>query len=255
MIGYIAIVISKLSMAIDILAIGAHPDDIELSCGGTVVTMTRAGKKVGLLDLTQGELGTRGSREIRAREAETAASILGIAERRTLDIPDGNIENSQENIRKVMGIIRDLRPSLLIIPHSEERHPDHVRAHRLCKEAWFYAGLKNISTSSNSNPQSPHRPDVYFEFMQWFEFEPSFIVDVSGAYETKMKAIRAFGSQFHDPSSTEPETKLSQPGFLDLIEVRSRYYGERIGVRHGEAFFSVAPIGVRSFADVVTAKG
>jgi LmbE family N-acetylglucosaminyl deacetylase len=130
-----------------------------------------------------------------------------------------------------------------------------VRAHRLCKEAWFYAGLKNISTTYASRPQQPHRPDVYFEFMQWYEFAPSFIIDVSEAWETKMKAIRAFGSQFHDPRSTEPATKLSHPGFLDLIEVRGRYYGERIGVRYGEAFFSVAPVGVRSLFDVVTAKG
>ncbi len=242
-------------MAIDILAIGAHPDDIELSCGGTVITMVRAGHHVALLDLTHGELGTRGSREIRAREAEEAASILGISERRSLDIPDGNIEVSQENVRQVMCVIRELRPTFLFIPHSEERHPDHVRAHRLCKDAWFYSGLKNMATASNGVSQSPHRPDVYFEFMQWYEFPPSFIVDVSDAYETKMKAIRAFSSQFHDPSSKEPQTKLSHPGFLDLIEARSRYYGERIGVRHGEAFFSIAPVGIRSLTDIVTAKG
>lgn len=242
-------------MAIDILAIGAHPDDIELSCGGTVITMVRTGHHVALLDLTHGELGTRGSREIRAREAEEAANILGISERRSLDIPDGNIEVSQENIRQVMSVIRELKPKILLIPHSEERHPDHVRAHRLCKEAWFYAGLKNMATTSNGAPQSPYRPDVYFEFMQWYEFSPSFIIDVSDAYETKMKAIRAFRSQFHDPSSQEPQTKLSHPGFLDLIEARSRYYGERIGVRHGEAFYSIAPFGVRSLTDIVTAKG
>jgi bacillithiol biosynthesis deacetylase BshB1 len=242
-------------MATDILAIGAHPDDIELSCGGTVATMVNAGRRVALLDLTQGELGTRGSREIRAKEAEAAAMVLGIAERRTLDIPDGNIEVNQENLRKVIAVIRELQPSMLIIPHSEERHPDHVRAHRLCKEAWFYAGLKNIPTSIDDRQQQPHRPDVYFEFMQWYEFEPSFIIDVSAAWETKMKAIRQFGSQFHDPRSTEPATKLSHPGFLDLVEVRGRYYGERIGVRHGEPFFSIAPVGVRSLFDVVTAKG
>ena len=242
-------------MAIDILAIGAHPDDIELSSGGTIAKMVRSGHAVALLDLTQGELGTRGTKEIRAREAEEAAAILGIAERRTLDIPDGNIEASQENIRKVISVIRELRPSMLIIPHSEERHPDHVRAHRLCKESWFYAGLKNIATASKAGAQQAHRPDVYFEFMQWYEFVPSFIVDVSETQELKMKAIRAFGSQFHDPASTEPQTKLSHPGFLELLEVRSRYYGERIGTRHGEPFFSIAPVGIRSLVDIVTAKG
>jgi bacillithiol biosynthesis deacetylase BshB1 len=242
-------------MTIDILAIGAHPDDIELTCAGTVVTLVRTGHRVALLDLTHGELGTRGSKEIRAREAEDAAAILGIAQRRSLSIPDGNIEVNQENTRKVIEAIREFKPRLLLIPHSEERHPDHVHAHRLCKEAWFYAGLKNIPTASNGAPQTPHRPDAYFEFMQWYEFLPSFIVDVSEAYETKMKAIRAFASQFHDPTSKEPQTKLSHPGFLDLIEARSRYYGERIGVRHGEAFYSIAPVGVRTLNDVVTAKG
>lgn len=242
-------------MSTDILAVGAHPDDIELACGGAVATMVKAGRRVALLDLTQGELGTRGTREIRAKEAEAAAKFLGISERRTLDIPDGNIEVNQENLRKVIEVIRDLRPSMLIIPHSEERHPDHVRAHRLCKEAWFYAGLKNIPTTYGGRSQLPHRPDVYFEFMQWYEFSPSFIIDVSEAWETKMTAIRAFASQFHDPNSKEPATKLSHPGFLDLIEARGRYYGERIGVRYGEPFFSIAPVGVHSLFDVVTAKG
>lgn len=242
-------------MPTDILAIGAHPDDIELSCGATVAKMVKAGRRVALLDLTQGELGTRGNREVRAREAEEAAGIMGIADRRSLDIPDGDIEVSPANARKVIEVIRELRPSMLIIPHSEERHPDHVRAHRLCKEAWFYAGLKNIPTTTGGGPQQPFRPDVYFEFMQWYEFAPSFIVDVTETWETKMKAIRAFASQFHDPSSKEPATKLSQPGFLDLIETRGRYYGERIGARYGEPFFSISPVGVSTLDSIVTAKG
>ncbi|OGU44474.1 MAG: bacillithiol biosynthesis deacetylase BshB1 [Ignavibacteria bacterium GWC2_56_12] len=242
-------------MAIDILAIGAHPDDVDLTCGGTLAKAVGDGRSVVIADLTRGELGTRGTPEIRAREAAQAASILGVAERRNLDLPDGNIEVSKENVRTVMTLLRELRPRIIIIPHSEERHPDHVHAHRLCKEAWFYSGLRNLPTSAHGRNQEPHRPENFFEFMQWYEFRPSFIIDVSDVYETKMKAIRSFASQFHKPDSTEPPTKLSRPEFLELIEVRSRYYGKRIGVLHGEPFFSVAPIGVRSFDDLIMDKG
>lgn len=242
-------------MPTTVLAIGAHPDDIELACGGTVASLVRSGHRVVVADLTQGELGTRGTKDLRLKEAAAAAKILGVDERITLDIPDGNIELSQRNILKVVAVIRYVRPSILIIPHSEERHPDHVRAHRLCKEAWFYAGLKNITTKRAGKPQQPHRPDVYFEFQQWYQFIPSFIVDTSATFDVKMKAIRAFGSQFHDPRSTEPETKLSQPTFLEMIDASSRYWGERIGVRHGEPFFSISHLGVRSLTDLVTARG
>lgn len=242
-------------MSDTILAIGAHPDDIELSCGGTVASLVRNGHRVVLVDLTQGELGTRGSKELRAREAEEAAEILGVSDRENLNIPDGNVEISQENIRKVISVIRRFTPSTLIIPHSEERHPDHVRAHRLCKEAWFYSGLKNIRTKRKGKDQSPHRPDVCFEFQQWYQFVPSFIVDTTATHDVKMKAIRAFGSQFHDPKSREPETKLSHPSFLEMIEVSSRYWGARIGVTHGEPFFSIAHIGVSSLTDIIASKG
>ena len=242
-------------MAIDILAIGAHPDDIELTCGATIAKLIRDGRQVALLDLTRGELGTRGTKEIRAQEAIEAAAALGIQGRRSLDIPDGNIEVSQENIRKVISVIRELRPSALLIPHSEERHPDHVHAHRLCKEAWYYAGLRNIRTTDAQGAQEHFRPDNYFEFMQWYEFVPSFIIDVTSTFDVKMNAVRAYASQFHDPESAAPATKLSTPGFLELIEVRGRYYGERIGVHYGEPFFSIAPVGVRGFSDLILDKG
>ncbi len=133
-------------MQVDILAIGAHPDDIELSCGGTIAKLVKDGHKVGLADITQGELGTRGSKGIRAKEALAAAKILGVVTRRNLKIPDGNIELNRTNLKKVITLIRELRPKVLIIPHSVERHPDHVHAHRLCKEAWFYSGLRKIQT-------------------------------------------------------------------------------------------------------------
>ena len=241
-------------MHVDVLAIGAHPDDIELSCGGTIAKLVRQGRRVALADLTQGELGTRGTKEIRAQEAAAATKILGAHDRRNLRFPDGNIERGRSNILKLVTLIRELRPALLIIPHSIERHPDHVHAHQLCKEAWFYSGLAKIATRLNGKRQEPHRPDTYFEFMQWHEFIPSFIVDVSDTMETKMAAIRAHASQFHNPMSREPETKLSRPEFLELIEVESRYYGHRIGVKYGEAFFAHAPIGVNNLFDVLTHK-
>jgi len=239
---------------VDVLAIGAHPDDVELTCGGTIAKLVSEGAAVGILDLTRGEMGTRGTAEQRAREAEEAGSILGVTKRTTLDIPDGNIELSQENVSKVVRAIREFRPRVLLIPHSEDRHPDHIAAHHLCKKAWFNAGLRNF-TLPGAPSLAPHRPDVYFEYMQWYEFIPTFIIDITDAYETKQRAIRAFKSQFHDPSSTEPETKLSQPGFMDLLDARARAYGEKIGARYGEPYFSISPIGISSLLQISTVKG
>lgn len=242
-------------MKVDILAIGAHPDDIELSCGGTIAKLVKEGHKVALADATQGELGTRGTKEIRLREAASAAKILGVVTRKNLGIPDGNIELSRANLKKVITLIRELRPRILMIPHSIERHPDHVHTHNLCKEAWFYAGLRKIKTSLNGLAQEPHRPDNFFEFMQWYEYTPSFIVDVSSTFEIKMKAIRAHASQFHNPKSKEPETILSRPEFLDRIETEAKYYGKKIGVQYAEPFYSWTPLGVNTIFDFVLTKG
>jgi N-acetylglucosamine malate deacetylase 1 len=242
-------------MHADVLAIGAHPDDIELSCGGTIAKLVEDGHNVALADLTQGELGTRGTKEIRAKEASEAAKILGVVSRRNLKIPDGNIELSKANLKKVITLIRELRPRILIIPHSVERHPDHVHTHRLCKEAWFYAGLRKIATSLNGKVQNPHRPDNFFEFMQWYEFTPSFIVDISSTFDIKMRAIKAHTSQFHNPESKDPETLLSRPEFLDHIKTDCEYFGKKIGVKYAEAFHSWAPLGVNTPFDFVLRKG
>lgn len=242
-------------MHVDVLAIGAHPDDIELSCGGTIAKLVKDGHRVALADITQGELGTRGNKEIRAKEAATAAKILGVVTRRNLEIPDGDIELSHANLRKVITLVRELTPKILIIPHSVERHPDHVHAHRLCKEAWFYSGLRKIETSLNGASQKPHRPDNFFEFMQWYEFTPSFIVDISNTFDAKMKAIKAHASQFYDPRSKDPETLLSRPEFLERIETDSEYYGKKIGAKYGEPFYSWTPLGVKTIFDFVLTKG
>ena len=238
-------------MKLDVLAIGAHPDDIELSCSATVAKLIKQGKKVGILDLTEGELGTRGSRAIRKKEAETATKILGVPTRMNLGFPDGNIEVNQTNIKKIIQIIRFYQPSILLFPHWFERHPDHEHTHRLCREAWFYSGLEKIATKYHGKRQAPFRPKKYFHFMQKYEFQPTFIVDVSDVYETKIKSLMAFESQFYNPKSKERETILSSRLFLESIYARDRHFGSHINVEYGEPFFSIEPLGFNSFFDVL----
>ncbi|MEE9288777.1 MAG: bacillithiol biosynthesis deacetylase BshB1 [Bacteroidota bacterium] len=241
-------------MKLDVLAVGAHPDDIELSCGGTVARLVKKGYRVGVLDLTRGELGTRGSKTVRDREAQNAGRILGVAIRENLNIPDGNVEIGRKNILKVVQVYRRYRPEVLLIPHWLERHPDHEHTHTLCKQAWYYAGLAKITTRDRGKPQSRHRPKRFFHFMQWYEFVPSFIVDITETYETRLAAVEAFASQFFDPKSKHPETLVSSPGFLEMIETRAKYYGNQIGVRYGEPFYSIQSIGVRDVFDLVLAS-
>ncbi len=239
------------SMKLDVLAIGAHPDDIELSCAATVARLVKDGKKVAILDLTQGELGTRGSKAIRKREAENSAQILGVEFRDNLRLPDGNIEYNKKNIIKVMEAIRSYQPTVLLFPHSLERHPDHEHAHRLCKEAWFFAGLEKISTRVNGKKQEPFHPKKYFHYMQKYEFTPSFIVDVSDVYDLKTKALSAFESQFYNPLSKERETRLSSKLFLESIRARDIHHGSLINAAFGEPFYCVEPLGIHSFFDLV----
>jgi N-acetylglucosamine malate deacetylase 1 len=242
-------------MNVDVLALAAHPDDIELACGGTIAKLVHQGYTVAIAELTQGELGTRGTKEIRAKEADAAAKILGIATRRNLKIEDGNIELNRKNLLKVITLIRELCPKILLIPPSVERHPDHVHAHQLCKEAWFYSGLEKIKTNLDGQKQNPFRPDNYYQFMQKFEFIPSFVVDVSEYFDTRMESIRAHVSQFHNPKSTERDTVLSRPDFLEHIKIRALYFGQTVGVRYGEPFVSPVPLGVKSLFDLVVSKG
>lgn len=232
-------------MKLDILAIGPHPDDVELSCGGTIIKLVKQGRSVGILDLTQGELGTRGDRKTRAREAEAAAEIMGVAHRENLKLPDGNIEARMESRLRLVRVLRTLRPEVILFPYPVDRHPDHERAHVLCREAWFSAGLQKVRTSAGGRAQEPFRPRAYFHFMQWYEFTPSFIVDVSAEYDQRMETMRAYRSQFHDPASKEPGTILSTPDFLEMVRTRLEYYGDRIGRKYGEPFFSPASVEVK----------
>lgn len=233
-------------MKLDLLAIGAHPDDVELSCGGTLIKLVKQGKQVGVLDLTRGELGTRGTQHVREAEAAAATKILGVHVRENLDLPDGNLELTRANMLSVVRVIRKYKPDILLFPHWLERHPDHEHAHALCREAWFYAGLEKIETTVFGVKQDPFRPRAYYHYMQVYEFVPSFVVDITDEFEQRMEAVRAFKSQFFNPDSKERETYLSSPDFLDSLRTRFEYFGDRIGRKYGEPFFSVNLVGVDS---------
>ncbi len=229
-------------MKLDVLAIGAHPDDVELSCAGIMIKLVKQGRRIGLLDLTGGEMGTRGSEEIRAQEALDSARIMGASVRENLGLPDGNIETHLANRLKVIQVIRRYKPDVLIFPYQLERHPDHEHAFTLCREAWFAAGLARLGTTDQGAPQEAWRPRHYYNFMQWYEFEPTFIVDISDEFEQRMQCVHAFKSQFYNPESREPATVLSSPQFLKALEARMVHFGDRIGVRYGEPLYSVWPL-------------
>jgi N-acetylglucosamine malate deacetylase 1 len=227
--------------ALDVLAVGTHPDDLEISCGGTLILLANRGHRVGAADLTRGELGTRGSGEIRAREAAAANQILKVSVRENLDIPDGDIENNIENRLRVIRLLRKHRPRLLLVPYWEERHYDHVRASRMVAEAAFQSGLPKIHTGQES-----FRPFRTLFYAGRISFRPSFVVDISDTFEAKVQALRCYGSQFHNPSSaslaSEPQTVISTPYALEALETMCRYYGAMIGARYGEPFLLREPL-------------
>lgn len=225
-------------MIIDALVFGAHPDDAELAMGGTIALLTKNGFKVGIIDLSRGELGTRGSADIRQKEAFQSAIILKSAFRENLSIPDGDIQNNRENLMKVVMPIRRYRPKFLFAPYFNDRHPDHINTGMLIKSAMFYSGLPKIKTFDKEILQGAYRPKKLFYYMQTYTFEPSFIVDISDSFEEKMKSVSAYESQFYNPRSTEPETFISNPMFIDFIKSRAQYYGFKIGKKYGEAFFT-----------------
>jgi len=221
-------------MDLDALAFGAHADDVELGCGGTLVKLSGSGHSTGVVVLTQGEMATQGSAEIRAREFANAATILGLKVHRMLDIPDGRVEVTWENKLKIIGVLRALKPKVVFAPYWVDRHPDHEQASHLVRQAAYLSGLKKIETD-----EPPFRPYKIIYYQTRFEFTPSFIVDVSGAHDAKMRAVRAYGSQFHRPGQAEPGsdgTLIGRPEFLDSIEIRARHYGAQIGATFGEPF-------------------
>lgn len=228
---------------VDILAIGVHPDDIELSCAGTLASHRAMGYRFGILDLTQGELGTRGTAELRKKEAERAAQILGAGFRVILDLKDGFFTINEESIRAIIPVIRQCRPDLILTNAVSDRHPDHGRAAQLVREAAFYSGLAKIETFWDGKSQDPWRPRAVYHFVQDYFSRPDIVVDTSEYMEEKMKAIRAFESQFYKEGSTEPESPISGKDFFDVILSRDRIMGRYIGVRFGEGYHCHRPLG------------
>lgn len=225
-----------MSETVEILAVGAHPDDVELGCGGTLALLARAGRSVGILDLTRGEAGTRGTPETRAAEAAEAARLLGACFRDGLDLGDGNLKTDRAAELEVIEVVRRRRPRLVFAPLPNDRHPDHVRAGRLVTDAAFYAGLRALETGL-----PPHRPQQVVYFPSTFLAEPTFLVDVTGTLDVKLAAVRAFRSQFFDPASKEPATFISSPEFLEGVTARARAFGRLANVGAAEGFVSPRP--------------
>lgn len=238
-------------MKVDILAIGAHPDDVELSCGGTLAKEIAAGKKIAILDLTRGELGTRGNAEIRLKEATKAAEILGVSARYNLDFADGFFKNNREHQEKIITYIRDLQPDMVLCNATEDRHPDHGRAAALVSESCFLSGLQKVETSFEGKKQQPWRPKQLYHYIQWNNATPNFVVDISNQIEVKRAAIQAYDSQFYKPNSNEPDTPISTQNFLDSITYRAADLGRLIGVDYAEGFTASRLVGVNSISDLI----
>ena len=231
-------------MKLDILAFAAHPDDVELSCAGTLHKAFKSGKKVGVIDFTEGELGTRGTPESRKEEAHASAKILGLSIRDNLKFQDGFFQNDREHQIEVIKSIRKYRPDIVLANAIDDRHSDHGRASLLVKDACFLAGLAKIETFDDGKMQEPWRPKVVYHYIQSIPLTPDFIVDVSDEWQVKMDAVKAFKTQFFDPDSNEPETYISNPRFMEMINSRGIHYGHEIGVHYGEGFTVERKLGV-----------
>lgn len=225
---------------LDILVFAAHPDDVELACSGTLLKHISLGYKVGIVDLTRGELGTRGSAEIRAEETRVASSILGIHSRENLGFRDGFFEIDEAHLLKVVEVIRKHRPEIILANAASDRHPDHRRAGDLVSRANFLSGLVKIETAN----QTAWRAKVVYRYIQDNYIEPDFVVDISGFEAKKLEAIKAFKSQFYDPNSTEPKTPISREDFLDFILARAKQLGRPINAEYGEGFTVERYVGV-----------
>lgn len=234
-------------MKTDLLAFGVHPDDVELGCGGVLLREKKNGKKVGIIDLTRGELGTRGTAETRKAEASEAARILDLDVRENLALADGFFENNEESKRKVIQVIRKYCPEIIICNAPEDRHPDHGRSASLVEEAAFLSGLSKIETAYEGKPQSAWRPKYVFHFIQDRYMKPDFVIDVTEEFEKKLESVKAYKTQFFDPNATEPATYISSPEFLDSIVARGAMFGKMIGVKYAEGFISKKMIGFSSF--------
>ncbi len=234
-------------MKLDILVFGAHPDDVELSCSGTLLVEKIKGKKVGIVDLTQGELGTRGTSEKRKQEALDAASIMKIDIRENLEMADGFFMNDEAHQRKIIASLRKYQPEIVLCNAPADRHPDHGRAADLVYTAAFLSGLRKIETKENSSLQKVWRPKYVFNYIQDRYFHPDFVIDITDVFEKKIEAIKAYKTQFFNPELKEPETYISSPEFLESIIYRAKMFGKLIGVKYAEGFISKKMIGFSSF--------
>jgi bacillithiol biosynthesis deacetylase BshB1 len=236
---------------LDILVFAAHPDDAELGCSGTIASHISKGKKVGIVDLTQGEMGTRGTPEIRLQESADASKILNLSARENLGFKDIYFQDDESHQLKMIEMIRKYQPEIVLANAISDRHPDHGKGSSLASHACFMSGLRKIETQHNGEDQAPWRPKSVYHYIQNNYIEPDFVVDITPFWETKIESILAFKSQFYDPSSQEPKSFISDPDFLPFIEARAREYGHKILVKYGEGFTVERMPGVNDLFDLI----
>ncbi len=239
-------------MKLDIMVMAVHPDDAELGCAGTIAKHIQDNKSVGIIEFTKGELGTRGTPEIRLAEAKKSSEILGISVRENLGFKDGFFKNDEEHQLKLIQKIRKFRPEIVLTNATEDRHPDHGRSCQLAIEACFYAGLRKVETfNEDGSPQEAWRPKEVFNYIQDRYIEPDFVIDVTPFWEIKIASIKAFESQFFNPNANEPTSYISSAEYLEFVEGRSKEMGHKIGVLHGEGFTKTKMLGIRHLFDLV----
>lgn len=238
-------------MKLDILAFGAHPDDVELGCAGTIAKEISLGRKVGIIDLTRGELGTRGSADIRDQEAAKSAEILGVSIRENLRMRDGFFVNDEAHQMKIIRLIRKYRPEIVLCNAVDDRHIDHPKGSQLVSDACFLSGLRRIETDDDGKPQEAWRPKHVYHYIQWKNLTPDFVVDITGFTDIKQRAILAYSSQFYDPKTNEPETPIATKNFLDSLHYRTQDLGRLIGTEHAEGFIAERYVAVNSLGDLI----
>jgi bacillithiol biosynthesis deacetylase BshB1 len=238
-------------MKLDILAIGAHPDDVELGCGATIAKEVSQGKKVGILDLTRGELGTRGSAEIRDAEAADAAKIMGVSVRENLAFADGFFVNDKEHQLEIIKMIRKYQPEIVLCNAIDDRHIDHSKGSKLTSDACFLSGLRKIETELDGAVQNAWKPKKVYHYIQWIPIEPDFVLDVTGFMDIKTAAVNAYASQFFDPNSKEPESPITSKNFIDSVLYRANDLGRLVGVESAEGFTSERYIAVEKLDDLI----
>lgn len=238
-------------MKLDILAIGAHPDDVELSCSGTIAKEVSRGKKVGILDLTRGELGTRGTPEIRDHEAFDAAKILGVSVRKNLNFKDGFFINDEKHQLEIIKIIRQYKPEIVLCNAITDRHIDHGKGSKIASDSCFLSGLRKIETKLNGETQKAWRPKQVYHYIQWKNIEPDLVIDISEYIDIKMESVKAYASQFFDSNSNEPSTPITSKNFMDSIRYRSADLGRIIGVNYAEGFTAERYVAVDSIFNLI----